>query len=700
MKKRSYAFGIDKLLSEAPVESAGAITNLIPVLAGAIKTITSAKDTVQYPITQPQQMSSFAMGGIVGGEDPPYKIAQVGRENTMVKRIDPTNTTEAKLKALIQKHSLGEPTVANSKLVDGYTNQLNTLYSNAAKYEKELKNPSRVASVIGNTALDVFTAGEGKAAKVVGTIKNANNKDISDLIPFKDMLQYIGELGGGMSTAKFALGGTVSSNIPINVEDGEIMKLPNGQQVEMKGSRHEQGGIDTVAPEGTTIYSDRLKVNGKTLAERQKIRANKELKLAKLLKGNEADAISKNTLERVQAQNRQEDDKDKQMMAFANQMEEDLSVIDTFMNGGMVKSYANGTPYVDFYGNDDELYQYDTINNRYNKRKYDDTNKQYSWEEFKPDKTFVDNYLTSNYNDSVPIGALGKLQGQSDNFDAATYIPRSDLKGYRQHSDLLINPTTLELNLTNNSGKQYGIDDLITGFPTNDNMSTSSDTLSSLTDDTETDSTRTVGDKLGLASSIFSGVAPLATTIANRVGDKANTNFFKTVGTRALSQLDNVEANINSQQELTERENRLLTNTMSVSNRNNAGSVNTLRAIDSASTTQLAENNSKIVSNFLTQLSNVGGQKAQIMQQSDMQNAQAETQREENDKKDRDNYYSNLGRNLNNIGTVGQTQAKIMNEQQLGQDQMDVMSQMSAYGLKFKRVKGKLQLVTDNKTTK
>lgn len=555
MKKRQYAFGIDKLINEAPVESAGAITNLIPVLASAISTITNANNTVQYPITQPQQMSSFAMGG------------------------------------------------------------------------------------------------------------------------------------------------TVQSQVPINVEGGEIMKAPNGQQVEMEGVKHEQGGIDTVAPEGTTIYSDRLKVNGKTLADRQKLRTNKELKLSKLLKGNEYDAIHKNTLQRVQAQNRQEDGKDKQMMAFVNQMEDNLSTIDTFMNGGMVKAkqYANGTPYVDFYGNDDELYQYDSINNKYNKRQYNADNKQYGWESFTPDKTFINNHLTSNYNDGVPIGTLGKLQGQSDNFDATTYIPRNDLKGYREHNDLLSNQAAPELSLTNNSGKQYTLANLIRpDAPTNVNNSvvpTSTDIVPSSTEPTNTDTP--IGNKLGAISSIFSGVAPLATTIANRAGDKANTNFFKTVGTRALGQLDKVEANIGSQQQLAERENQLLTNTMSIHNRNNAGDVNTLRTLDSASTTQLADNNSKIVSNFLQQLSSVGGQKAQIMQQSDTQIAGAETQREENDKKDRDNYYTNLGRNLNNIGTVGQTQAKMMNETQLGKDQLDVMSQMSAYGLTFKRVGGKLQLVND-----
>jgi len=473
---KSYAFGIDSLLKDAPVEAVGAFTNLIPIIAGAINTVSNAKNTVQYPITQQQQITSFAMGGTVD-----------------------------------------------------------------------------------------------------------------------------------------------SSQVPINVEGGEIVKKPDGTQIEMEGAKHEQGGIDTQAPEGTVIYSDRLKVDGKTLAERQKARAKKELNLAKLLEGDEYDAITKNTLTRVSTQNRLQDDKDKQMMVFANQLEEQVDTINKFMNGGMVKSYANGTPELEKL----PLRQLPTT--------------------------------LESIGIGLPNAPFGQVESTGDFSSLFDIQPLPITKDNRP------------------------------ALPTNNNTTSSSDTPD--------EDSSLLGNQIGTAGAAFSAIAPLATTLANRAGDKANTNFYKTVGNRALSTLDTAEANVNSQQELAERENRLLSNTMSVSNRNNAGSVNTLRAIDSASTTQLAENNSKIVDNFLQQLTGIAGQKANVQQQSDVQNAQAETQRETFDKQDRDAFYTNLGRNLNNIGTVAQTQGKMLNETQSNNDQLDVMSQMSAYGLKFKRVNGKLVLV-------
>lgn len=53
------------------------------------------------------------------------------------------------------------------------------------------------------------------------------------------------------------------------VEDGESAITPNGQHLQFQGETHEgpNGGIPTNLPEGTRIFSDRLKSNGKTFAQ-------------------------------------------------------------------------------------------------------------------------------------------------------------------------------------------------------------------------------------------------------------------------------------------------------------------------------------------------------------------------------------------------------------------------------------------------
>ena len=74
-------------------------------------------------------------------------------------------------------------------------------------------------------------------------------------------------------------------NQDVEVEGGEMYETPEGQTGEFKGPSHEQGGIPMEVnqdiPEGTKVYSDRLKVGKETLAERK---ANRERKIANLEK--------------------------------------------------------------------------------------------------------------------------------------------------------------------------------------------------------------------------------------------------------------------------------------------------------------------------------------------------------------------------------------------------------------------------------
>lgn len=58
-------------------------------------------------------------------------------------------------------------------------------------------------------------------------------------------------------TVKYPYGGMMQPNA--EVEGGEVLKQPNGQVNTMQGPSHAQGGIDVNAPQGTKVYSDRIK---------------------------------------------------------------------------------------------------------------------------------------------------------------------------------------------------------------------------------------------------------------------------------------------------------------------------------------------------------------------------------------------------------------------------------------------------------
>lgn len=96
----------------------------------------------------------------------------------------------------------------------------------------------------------------------------------------------------------FAFGGFVGDNIPVEVEGGEVAQDPNGNLIEFQGPSHKDGGIKTALPEGSKIYSKRILIEGKTIADRKKERELKIKSLEKKLKDFE-DPLTRKTLNKI-----------------------------------------------------------------------------------------------------------------------------------------------------------------------------------------------------------------------------------------------------------------------------------------------------------------------------------------------------------------------------------------------------------------
>jgi hypothetical protein len=123
-----------------------------------------------------------------------------------------------------------------------------------------------------------------------------------------------------MMYGSYAQGGQVP-NIPVEVEGEEMYEMPNGQTGEFSGPKHENGGMPVSLPEGTKIYSDRLKVNGKTMAARKDKREANIAKLEKLLTKNPNDKFVKEALKRQQETNALQEQSDMQQQEMANQQQ-------------------------------------------------------------------------------------------------------------------------------------------------------------------------------------------------------------------------------------------------------------------------------------------------------------------------------------------------------------------------------------------
>ena len=140
-----------------------------------------------------------------------------------------------------------------------------------------------------------------------------------------------------MMYGSYAQGGQVPQNIPVEVEGEEMYEMPNGQTGEFSGPKHENGGIPIALPEGTKIYSDRLKVNGKTMAQRKDKREANINKLEKLLTKNPNDKFIKEALKRQQETAALEEQGDMQMQEQANQQQqmEEMAMEEMLMGAAM-----------------------------------------------------------------------------------------------------------------------------------------------------------------------------------------------------------------------------------------------------------------------------------------------------------------------------------------------------------------------------
>jgi len=130
----------------------------------------------------------------------------------------------------------------------------------------------------------------------------------------KDLVGGLGNILPGL-IPMLAMGGQVP-NVPVEIEGNEVGQMPNGKVFEAKGPSHEEGGIDIELPEGTEMYSKRIKVDGVSMANRKKKRKKKEVTLEELLSKNKTDALLNNTFKRTKANNKKVDEADRKIQEF------------------------------------------------------------------------------------------------------------------------------------------------------------------------------------------------------------------------------------------------------------------------------------------------------------------------------------------------------------------------------------------------
>jgi hypothetical protein len=186
---------------------------------------------------------------------------------------------------------------------------------------KALSNPwLPVVSIVGGLAQQVI--GMGKAKSAGGDTGGGEDIDASTAGDFVET----------------AMGNNNVQN-NVEVEGGEMYETPQGQVGEFQGPTHEEGGIPLEVgqdvEEGTKVYSDRLKVGKKTLAERKATRERQVANLEKIASDNLADQAVKNAAKRKMMAIEKEETADLDFQDKVNNMQK--------MADTMVEAFACGT---------------------------------------------------------------------------------------------------------------------------------------------------------------------------------------------------------------------------------------------------------------------------------------------------------------------------------------------------------------------
>lgn len=172
----------------------------------------------------------------------------------------------------------------------------------------------------------------------------------------------------------------------------------------------------------------------------------------------------------------------------------------------------------------------------------------------------------------------------------------------------------------------------------------------------------TSGDMIGMIGQLYSTFKPMQNTLANRAGDTPNINAFKDYGKETLKKLDESKQFQNDQRDSALKDLELNRNATIKRGRNSARSVNTLRALDLAADMGVNQTKAAIYNNFAQAMQGIFGAEAAALSDRDAKVMSGEQARDLTDRQDRDNFYTQMGRDIANKGLGIQNIGKTVND--------------------------------------
>ena len=462
-----------------------------------------------------------------------------------------------------------------------------------------------------------------------------NNKD--------SIIGALNILGG---SSQFAKGGTVN-NPRVEVEGQEVAELPDGQVGEFKGPSHEEGGIKMNLPEGTDIYSKRIKVEGKTMAERKLARERKIESLMKLIEKNPLDKTLKQTLKKVQENNTFLDEKD---MLIQNTLHS--------YNQGIKRAYGGTLEDEDF--EDDEELNDEFSYADYIEDEEEDDNFYYDDEEESEDESYMYEDEEEDYDDEDEEDEEEyKMGGTVKKFALGGPIPVFSSKVnpliHNIVNSYILGNDPLTQNIVDTTDRP-GVEPTDSGVEKTTTPEKEGFNLNKLFGDIS------LGDAIGMAGSLKGAYTGKKNTLANRASDNPNINYFKNYGKEGLETLKGAKGVFQSTRDANlEDINRQRTSIVKRNN-NSARGINTQRALNLASDSKITDAKNKVYQDYATKLSSMLLKQSNLENQQDLRVMSGEAQRDMNDRRDKDNFYTQLGIDEQSIATGIQKFGKNLNK--------------------------------------
>jgi hypothetical protein len=436
----------------------------------------------------------------------------------------------------------------------------------------------------------------------------------------------------------------------IEAEGGEMVETPTGQVQELKGPSHEQGGIPMEVnkdiPEGTKIYSDRLKVGDKTLAERKAARERQMANIEKSV-SNGADLAVKNAAQRKIKAIEAEEAQDLQFQENVNNMLE--------MTKSAMKAFGTSSEGVKKYNTGGTV-------------EYEDPEK--------PIPTFL-----NNFNDPLALEPVTK-------FKTATFapldLPKTDM------ATLVDNATKVKDPFALTAGQDFadahplpaGVDKSMGTLPEDIGFTpkyAAEDPGFSLDLSKYAQGVPGVGDITKLVGNVMASTAGLKTAAEQRSTDIPFKNPHTDTGKAALKNIEEAQQLVEGQKASAIVKATATSRGGKKGARGSARGINQSRAMDWLYDTALNQTMAEISANASQQSTNLIGKKAEINMQSDVYRGEGEFKAAAANEGQKDAYYNALAQGRQDMAKGVQQTGKDINDMKENKVIQNLLQQFGKY---------------------